>query len=91
MKSISGSTWKTESMHERLILKKKQDFNISYLLSKIFLDKKYSDEEIQNSLIVEKDNNITYQNEDFVNAGNIFFECLGFLLQCYDSFRNVTT
>ena len=76
MKSVSGATWKSESIYERLILKKKQDFNISYLLSKIFLDKKYSDEEIQNSLIIDKDNNITYQNDDFIKASNLFLKCI---------------
>ena len=76
MKSVSGMTWKIESIPERLIIKKKQDFNTSYLLSKILLAKKYSDEEIYNSLNDDKVDNISYHNEDFVNAGKIFLECL---------------
>ena len=44
MKSVSGMTWKIESIPERLIQKKIQDLNINYLLSKIFLAKKYSSE-----------------------------------------------
>ena len=50
MKSINGVNWKKNIVPERLILKNKQDYNISYLLSKIFLDNKYNDEEIQNSI-----------------------------------------
>ena len=76
MRSVSGMTWKIVSIPERLIIKKQQDFNISYLLSKILLDKKYSNEEVHISLNKELVQNITYHNEDFVNAGNIFFECL---------------
>tara|TARA_B100001123_G_C15304460_1_gene1022138 strand:+ start:1012 stop:2706 length:1695 start_codon:yes stop_codon:yes gene_type:complete len=76
MKSVSGMTWKIVSIPERLIIKKKQDFNTSYLLSKILLEKKYSNEEIYNSLNNDQLNNLTYFNEDFVNAGNIFQECI---------------
>ena len=50
MKSINGINWKENNIPERLILKNKQKYNISYLLSKIFLDKKYSDEEIHYSI-----------------------------------------
>ena len=50
MKSVSGTTWKIKSIPERLILKKKQVFNTSFLLSKILLEKKYSIQEINNSL-----------------------------------------
>ena len=35
MKSVTGMTWKMESVPERLILKK-QDFDVSFILSKIF-------------------------------------------------------
>ena len=76
MRSVSGMTWKIVSIPERLIIKKQQDFNISYLLSKILLDKKYSNEEVHISLNKEQVHNINYHNEDFVNAGNIFFECI---------------
>lgn len=76
MKSVSGMTWKIESIPERLILKKQQDFNISFLLSKILLEKKYSNEEIHNSLNKEKLYYTTYHNEDFVTAANFFKECL---------------
>ena len=76
MKSVSGMTWKIESIPERLILKKQQDFNISFLLSKILLEKKYSNEEIYNSLNKKKLYYTTYHNEDFVSAANFFKECL---------------
>ena len=46
MKSINEIEWKQNYIAERLILKQKQNFNISYLLSKIFLDKNYSDDKI---------------------------------------------
>ena len=39
MKSVNGINWKENNIPERLILKNKQKYNISYLLSKIFLDK----------------------------------------------------
>ena len=64
MKSVSGAIWKSESIHERLILKKKQDFNISYLLSKIFLDKNYSDDEIYNSINKNDEYQYIYQHDD---------------------------
>mgnify|MGYP004133058387 CR=1 FL=1 len=41
MKSINGTTWNIESVPERLILKYKQNFKVSYLLSKILLEKKF--------------------------------------------------
>ena len=50
MKSINGLIGKKSYIPERLILKNKQNYNISYLLSKIFLDKKYTDEEIHYSI-----------------------------------------
>ena len=54
MKSINGTTWNIESVPERLILKYKQNFKVSYLLSKILLEKKYTSEEIHNSLYTLK-------------------------------------
>ena len=50
MISVNGINWKISNIPERLILKNKEKFNISYLLSKIYLDKKYTDEEIHNSI-----------------------------------------
>ena len=50
MKSINGINWRENNIPERLILKHKQNFNISYLLSKIFLDKNYTDAEVHNAL-----------------------------------------
>ena len=79
MKSVSGMTWKIESIPERLILKKQQDFNTSYLLSKILLEKKYSDEEIHNSLNEDQLVNTAYHNEDFASATDIFKECIKLL------------
>ena len=76
MKSVTGMTWKIESIPERLIQKKIQDLNTNYLLSKILLAKKYSSEETYNSLNDDQLNNISYHNDDFVNAGKIFLECV---------------
>ena len=76
MKSVTGMTWKVESVPERLILKIKQDFNISYLLSKIFAAKKYTDEEIYNSLNNNISLEINYKNEDFKKASLFLLESL---------------
>ena len=76
MKSINGVNWKLNNVPERLILKNKQNFNISYLLSKIFLENKYSDEEIQNSINNYSKIKITYQNEDFKHASELVIDCI---------------
>jgi len=75
MKSVLEMTWKMKSIPERLILKKKQDYNISYLLSQTFLNKNYTDEEIYTSLGNENLYDLTYQNEDFELASKYFLEC----------------
>ena len=75
MKSINGINWKENNIPERLILKNKQKYNISYLLSKIFLDKKYSDEEIFNSIYNTHQKEIIYNNQDFVDASKFIFDC----------------
>ena len=76
MKGFSGMTWKIQSIPERLIQKKQQDYNISYLLSKIFLQREFSNEEIQNSLDKKKLLNIKYKNNDFIKASMILNECI---------------
>ncbi len=68
MKSVTGMTWKMESVPERLILKKKQDFDVSFILSKIFLIKKYTDDEIYSSLNKEISSEINYIDNDFKKA-----------------------
>ena len=75
MKSINGINWKENNIPERLILKNKQKYNISYLLSKIFLDKKYSDEEIHNSIYNTHQKEIIYNNQDFVHASKFILDC----------------
>ena len=75
MKSINGINWKTNNIPERLILKNKQNFKISYLLSKIFLDKNYTDEEIYNSINKLKNYEFNYQNKDFSAAGKFILDC----------------
>ena len=75
MKSINETEWRINNIPERLILKKKQDLNISFLLSKIFIDKKYSDEEIHNSINKNQKNEISYTNNDFVSAGRFIKDC----------------
>ena len=61
MKSINGINWKESDIPERLILKNKQKYNLSYLLSKIFLVKNYSDEEIHNSIYKIQQKEIIYK------------------------------
>ena len=75
MKSVNGINWKENNMPERLILKNKQKYNISYLLSKIFLDKKYSDREIYNSINKIQQKEIIYKNRDFVHTSKFIFDC----------------
>ena len=65
---------KVKSVPERLILKNRQDFKISYLLSKIFIEKNYNYEEIIYSLNLNKSKNIFYENEDFEKASKIFLD-----------------
>ena len=76
MKSFNGINWKLNNIPDRLILKNKQKFDISYLLSKIFLDKKYTDEEIYSSVNKLQKKKISYQNKDFINACNFIIECI---------------
>ncbi len=76
MKSFLGISWKICSIPERLIQKNQQDYNISYLLSKIFLQRKFSKEEIHSSLNKKEIVNIMYHSNDFIKAANIFDECV---------------
>ncbi len=76
MKSINGINWKLSNIPERLILRYKQNFNISYLLSKIFLDKKYTNEEVHNSLYKNFRGKISYKNNDFEYATKLLIETL---------------
>ncbi len=68
MISINGINWKENNIPDRLILKYKQNYNISYLLSKIFLDKNYTDEEIYNSIYQDVKYDIHYESKDFEYA-----------------------
>ena len=61
---------------ERLILKHKQNFNISYLLSKIFLDKNYTDAEVHNALYENIQSEILYKNNDFKHAAELLIDNL---------------
>ena len=76
MKSINGINWMEKIIPERLILKNKQNFNISYLLSKIFIDKNYTDEEVHNSLYKNVQSEILYKNNDFEHAANLLIDSL---------------
>ena len=76
MKSVSGTTWKIKSIPERLVLKNQQDFNTSYLLSKILLAKNYSNEEIYDSLNKDQVSDVNYHSKDFNNAAKIFLESI---------------
>ena len=75
MKSINETEWRINNIPERLILKNKQNFKISYLLSKIFIDKNYTDEEIYNSINKLKNYEFNYQNKDFSAAGKFILDC----------------
>ena len=76
MRSINGINWKIRNIPQRLIEKNKQDLNISYILSNIFIDKKYTNEEIFSSIYQNKNFNLTYENQDFVKAGFFLKKCL---------------
>ena len=76
MKSINGINWRENNIPERLILKHKQNFNISYLLSKIFLDKNYTDAEVHNALYENIQSEILYKNNDFEYAAELLFDNL---------------
>ena len=76
MKSINGINWKSKPIPERLIQKNKQQYNISYLLSKIYLEKNYSDEEIFITLNKSQSNKLIYQNDDFEPASKLIIECV---------------
>ncbi len=76
MKSINGINWRENNIPERLILKHKQNFNISYLLSKIFLDKNYTDAEVHNALYENIQSEILYKNNDFKHAAELLIDNL---------------
>ncbi len=76
MKSINGINWKVSNIPERKILKNKQNFNISYLLSKVFLDKEYTEEEIHNSIHKTHQIELIYRNKDFENASDFISKSL---------------
>ena len=76
MKSVNGINWKINKVPERLILRNKQIFNISYLLSKVFLDKNYSDQEINNAMNNFNETDLKYKNKDFEYGSIIIEECL---------------
>ena len=71
MKSFSGMSWKMSIVPERLIHKNQQDYNISYLLSKIFLQRNFSNDEIFYSLHKYKSFNFEYKNDDLINAADL--------------------
>ena len=76
MQSINGINWKVNNIPERLILKYKQNYKISYILSKVFLDKKYTEEEIHNSIKSVKNAKISYNCDDFPKAAKLFVETI---------------
>ena len=76
MKSINGIDWKDNKIPERYILKNKQNYDISYLLSKIFLEKNYTEEEINNSIYKNYNQEISFKNQDLIHAANFLIECI---------------
>ena len=76
MKSINEINWKPSNIPERLILKHKEIFNISYLLSKVFIDKKYTDEEVHYSLFTNFQRKISYKHNDFEYAAKLLIDNL---------------
>ena len=76
MKSISGINWEQYQIPDRLINKNIQNYNISYLFSKILLEKKYKEEEIYNAINGFNDDSLTYKNPDFIKAGEFIFDSL---------------
>ena len=68
MKSINGINWKSKPIPERLIHKTSNNTIFLILLSKISLEKNYSDEEIFITLNKSQSNKLIYQNDDFEPA-----------------------
>ena len=65
MISVSGKKWEEEKTNKNLIEKTKQDYNLSYIISKLIISRKFTKTEINsidNTLIL---NNVFSKNKDF--------------------------
>ena len=65
MISVSGKKWEEEKTNKNLIEKTKQDYNLSYIISKLIISRKFTKTEINsidNTFIL---NNVFSKNKDF--------------------------
>jgi single-stranded-DNA-specific exonuclease len=76
MISILGKKWIEKNINKNSIEKVKQDFNLSDILAKIVLDRKYDLNEIHNINNKLEINNVFKNNVDFNNAAEILIESI---------------
>ena len=69
MKSISGQNWEELKINNRLLEKKKIDYNLTNIQAKLAISRNFTDEEI-------------YSIKNEVNFGNPFTKTKDFLLAC---------
>ena len=76
MISISGKEWKEHKIPKRLIDKYSNDFDISENLSKFYLTRNFSKEDILIKNIADKDLNIFSKNKDFLSASEMIIDII---------------
>ena len=76
MISISGKEWKEYKIPKRLIDKYSSDFNISENLSKFYLTRNFSKEDISIKYITDNNLNIFSNNRDFLLASEMIINII---------------
>ena len=76
MISISGKEWKESKIPKRLIDKYSNDFNISFNLSKFYLSRNFSKEDILIESISDKNLNIFSKDQDFLLASRMIIKII---------------
>ena len=76
MISISGKEWKEYKIPKRLIDKYSNDFNISENLSKFYLTRNFSKEDILIKNITNNNLNIFSDHEDFLLGAKIIIDII---------------
>ena len=76
MISISGKEWKEYKIPKRLIDKYSNDFDISENLSKFYLTRNFSKEDILIKNYTDNDLNIFSKNKDFLSASELIIDII---------------
>ena len=76
MISISGKEWKEYKIPKRLIDKYSSDFDISENLSKFYLTRNFSKEDILIKNYTDNDLNIFSKNKDFLSASELLIDII---------------